>query len=516
MTSSQLSSRAAAAELLRRRRGREGLIGFSQFIDVPGKPVDDDEDREGFTPAGTIETEVAEHHALLMRGLQRCLDTRHGRLMVFMPPGSAKSTYASVVFPTFAMGRTPGFKVIGASYGSDLSRKLGRRCRSIVRQRAYTQLFSTGLSSESAAADEWALTNGSEYMGGGILSGITGNRAHLVVIDDPVKGREQADSPTIRKKTIEAYQDDIKTRLVPGGRIVLIQTRWHEEDLAGSILPEGYDGQSGAIMCRDGQVWEVICLQAKAERDDDPLGRAPGDYLWPEWFDREHWRQFEMVPRTWASLYQQRPAPDAGDIFRREWLQYYETLPEGCRLYGGSDYAVSDEGDYTVHVVGAIDRDGNLYVHDLWRGKGEPDVWVESLLDLVELHNPLGWAEEAGQIAKSVGPFLRTRMRERKVFFAREQIASTEDKVARARSFQGQLASGKVFFRQGTEWLADLVSEMMVFPNGRYDDQVDAVTKLTQLLDRMRARAAPKTEDTAKNPFMAKNAFAPRQSKERL
>ncbi|WP_200944716.1 phage terminase large subunit, partial [Aureimonas sp. Leaf460] len=497
-------------------RARESLIGFSQAIEIPGKPVEDDEDEEHFASPAAIETGVADHHRLLMRAFQRCVETRHGRLMIFMPPGSAKSTYASVVGPTWAMGRRPAFKVIGASYGSDLSRKLGRRCRSIVKQKGYAGLYGASLSSESAAADEWALTNGSEYMGGGILSGITGNRAHLLVIDDPVKGREQAESPTIRKKTIEAYQDDLKTRLVPGGSIVLIQTRWHEEDLAGSILPEGYDGQSGAIMCRDGQVWEVICLAAKAERDDDPLGRAAGEYLWPDWFDREHWRQFETVPRTWASLYQQRPAPDAGDIFKREWLKTYETLPEGCRFYGGSDYAVSDDGDFTVHVVAAFDRDGNLYVHDLWRGKGDPETWVDPLLDMVELHNPLGWAEETGQINKSVGPFLRLRMRERKVFFAREQIASTTDKVARARSFQGQMASGKVFFRAGMPWLPDLVSELMVFPNGRHDDQVDAITKLTQLLDRMRGKAAPVRDDASKNPFLAKNAFALKTPKERL
>lgn len=500
-------------ELLRRRRARESLIGFSQAIDIPGKPIDpDDEDCERFL---NIETGVAAHHVLLMNALDRCLDTPHGRLMVFMPPGSAKSTYASVVFPTWAMGRKPGFKVIAASYGSDLARKLGRRCRSIVKQRGYAGLFGAGISAESSAADEWALTNGSEYMAGGILSGITGNRANLVIIDDPVKGRQEADSETTRKRTIEAYQDDLMTRLIPGGSVVLIQTRWNEGDLAGSILPEGYDGASGPILCRDGQVWEVICLQARAERDDDPLGRQVGEFLWPEWFDRDHWRQFERVPRTWASLFQQRPAPDDGDIFKREWVQTYETLPGGCRMYGGSDYAVSDDGDWTVHVVGATDRDGNLYIHDLWRGRGEPDKWVEPLLDLVEAHGPVGWAEEAGQINKSVGPFLRRRMQERRVFFNRVQEASTVDKVARARSFQGQMASGKVFFRAGTEWLADLMSELMVFPNGRYDDQVDAITKMTQMLDRMRG-AMPKKPAEDKNPMLAKNAFKLRKPGTRL
>jgi hypothetical protein len=178
--------------------------------------------------------------------------------MMFLPPGSAKSTYGTVVGPTWAMGEKPGFKVIGVSYGSDLARKFGRRMRSIVRQRGFSSLFNTSLSSESSAADEWALENGSEYMGGGILSGITGNRADFIPIDDPIKGRQEADSDVTRKRTIEAYQDDILTRLKPGGSVMMTQTRWHDEDLAGSLLPEGYSGQSGMIECRDGNTWEVI------------------------------------------------------------------------------------------------------------------------------------------------------------------------------------------------------------------------------------------------------------------
>src|SRR5690606_29981722 len=146
---------------------------------------------------------------------------------------------------------------------------LGRRMRSIVKQPKFRLLFDTGLSTESAAANEWALENGSEYMGGGILSGITGNRADFIPIDDPIKGRQEADSEVIRKSTLEAYQDDVLTRLKPGGSVMITQTRWHEADLAGSILPEGWNGESGMIECRDGETWEVICIPAKATRPDD-------------------------------------------------------------------------------------------------------------------------------------------------------------------------------------------------------------------------------------------------------
>ncbi|WP_052763876.1 hypothetical protein [Microvirga massiliensis] len=255
-----VSPQQAAAELLRRRRARESLAGFVNAVEIPGKPVSDDPDAWLYP----IETSVAAHHLLLCDKLEAISSTPHGRLMVFMPTGSAKSTYASVVFPTWFMGKRPGARHILTSYGSDLARRHGRRARQIVRSRAYQSLFGTALSADSSAADEWALTNGSEYMAGGILSGITGNRAHGLLIDDPVKGREDADSPVIRRKTLDAYEDDLKTRLIPGGWIALIQTRWHEDDLAGSILPRGWKGESGSIECRNGNVWKCCVCQRSA------------------------------------------------------------------------------------------------------------------------------------------------------------------------------------------------------------------------------------------------------------
>lgn len=452
---------------------------------MPGAPVTDDEDNEAFRP---VETVLAKHHKLILAATQRCIERHSGRTMLFLPPGSAKSTYGTVVGPTWAMGLKPGFKVIGVSYGSDLSLKFGRRMRSITRQEKFGLLFDTALSTESAAADEWALENGSEYMGGGILSGITGNRADFIPIDDPIKGRLEAESEVTRKRTIEAYQDDVLTRLKPGGSVMITQTRWHEADLAGSILPEGYAGESGMIDCRDGQVWEVICVPAKAERADDPLGRAVGEYIWPEWFGTDHWAQFERVPRTWSALYQQRPAPDSGDYFKAEWLRYYDDPPERSTLnvYGASDYAVTaDGGDYTVHVVAGIDAEGRLWLLDLWRDQSASDKWVEAFCDLVKKWKPIGWAEETGQIKAGVGPFLEKRQRETRAFVAREQFPTRGDKAVRAQSIRGRMALDGLYVPRNAPWKADLVSEMMSFPVGVHDDQVDALGLIGQLLDRM-------------------------------
>lgn len=312
-----LSPEEAAQHLLNRRRARTDIVTYAATIDVPGRPVSDDEDCELFRP---VETHLAAHHQLLLRALDETSNTRYGRLLVLMPPGSAKSTYASVVFPSKYLGAAPRRRLILTSYGADLARKMGRKTRSIIRQLRYQRYWNTQLSGDSQAADQFALTNGSEYMASGLLSGITGNRADGAIVDDPLSGRQAAESEKERQTTWDAYQDDLLTRLVPGGWLAMVLTHWHQEDPAGRILPDGWDGESGIFDCKDGMKWRVLCLQAKCETHSDPLGRKIGEFLWPEWFDRQHWVAFERNPMTWNSLFQQRPRPPEGAFFTREML----------------------------------------------------------------------------------------------------------------------------------------------------------------------------------------------------
>lgn len=402
-----------------------------------------------------------------------------------MPPGSAKSTYTSVVFPTHVMGRFKGFNTIVASYGSDLPRKFGRKGRAIVRQKVYRRIFDTGLSAESAAADEWALENASEWMGGGILSGITGNRADGVIWDDLIKGRDQADSKTIRDKTWDAYVDDLLSRKKPGAWEIGVTTRWHEDDVAGRILPAKYSGESGWIEGRDGNQWFVVCIPAIAERSDDLLGRQVGERIWPEWFGPDHFKPFQRIPRTWASLYQQRPAPEEGDYFRADWLKPYERAPaiETLRIYGASDYAVTASGgDYTVHIVVGVDPEDRMYVLDLWRKQSASDLWVEAFCDLVLRWRPIEWAEESGQIKGAVGPFLERRQRDREAYVARRTFPTKGDKAIRAQSIRGRMALNGLYVPLDAPWYSDFVSELKTFPAG-HDDQVDALGLIGQLLD---------------------------------
>lgn len=397
------------------------------------------------------------------------------------------------------MGRFPNSMVIMTSYGDVLPRKFGRRARAIVQQPIYERIFDCKLSEESSAADEWALTNGSEWMAAGILTGITGNRADGVIWDDLIKGREQADSDVTRNKTWDAYLDDLLTRKKPGAWEVAVTTRWHEDDPAGRILPFNYNGESGWIRGRDGNDWYVLCIPAECERHDDPLKRKIGEFIWPEWFPKGFFDPFKRNARSWASLYQQRPAPESGDFFKAEWLLPYEkkSMParDTLRIYGASDYAVTkNDGDYTVHIVVGIDATNRIWVLDLWRGQESPDVWVETFCDLVKQWKPIGWAEESGQIKSAVGPLIHKRLMERQLYIARTAFPSRREKRVRAQSIRGRMAMLGLYVPIDAPWYADFKNELMVFDNGRTDDQVDALSLIGQVLDKMQPGAAAQVE----------------------
>jgi predicted phage terminase large subunit-like protein len=421
-----------------------------------------------------------------------------------MPPGSAKSTYASELFPPHYIGRHSGKCIITASYGQALSRRFGKRCRNHVGGGLFRRVFGFGIGRDSHAKDEWETEAGGEYVATSVDGAVTGRRADVILIDDPVKGRKEADSLTKRDATWQWYLSDVRSRLKPGGAIVLIMTRWHEDDLAGRIFPAEYRGQSGKVRARDGEEWEVICIRAEAE-DDDPLGRKAGEWLWPEWFVPGMLAHEKIVqgPRNWNALYQQRPSPEEGNYFKKGWIRWYERAParETLKIYGASDYAVtSNGGDYTVHLIVGVDPNDDIYVLDLWRGQTSSDVWVEQFIRLCKKWKPLQWAEESGQIEKGVGPFLEKRLLEEKCYVWRDAHPSVADKAVRAQSIRGRMAMGKVYFPknaaiEAAPWCPGFVAELMAFDTGVNDDQVDAFGLIGRLLAKMVKGRKPVDDD---------------------
>ena len=461
-----VSPQEAARELLRRRSIRRSLADYARLM--------------GFEPAA--------HHQLIIDELEAVTRGETDNLLIFAPPGSAKTTYVSVLFPAWHMANHPEHNVLFATHSVEFARRWGRKVRNDIALNA--MVLGVRPDATNQAADRWALDSGGEYYGVGAGVGISGFRADLGIIDDPFGSREDAWSETVRAKRWDWYVDDFSARLKPGARRVIMHTRWHEEDIAGRVLEQISKGILNA---------RVLCLPAIAE-DGDALGRQPGEYLWddPAGYNYGEYlraRQRETSPMMWAALYQQRPAPEEGDYFKADWLRPYEKAPDRktLRIYGGSDYAVTEDGgDYTVHVVVGLDPEGRMYLLDLWRKQASSDEWVEAFCEMTLEWKPVAWAEEQGQIKAGVGPFLERRQRERKAYVVREHFPTRGDKAVRAQSIRGRMALEGLYVPINAPWYSQFRSELLSFPAGKHDDQVDALGLVGQLLDKMQAGQAPR------------------------
>lgn len=485
-------------EELARNLARENAIAFTNVIAVPGKPVVDEGPYEWLDKP--LEQTVAQHHYLMLDTLQKVSEGKYvweGEIvrncMIFMPPGSAKSTYASSVFPAWYLGANPSKQIILTSYGTDLAKKHGRKARQICDSPAYRNVFETGIRTDTRAADEWALDSDSEYMAGGLLSGLTGNRADGLIIDDPVKGKQEAESEAIRESIWNAYEFDADTRLKPGGWKCIIQTRWHEDDLAGRILPLDWAGESGVFRGQDGELWAVICLQAECETDNDPLGRKIGEFIWPEWFPPGYFDRFKRRPRIWRSLFQQVPTAEEGTYFKREWFNYYSEIPADLNTYITLDCAeTQDGGDYTFVIVWGVCPAGRIYILNLWRGQVETDVWCKQVVGFVKHYKPLALVPEDDNIFKAVRPFLQKMLRNEKAWCAIQSMPhGSRAKTVRAQSFQGLAGMGLVHLPKDNALAEVLLDQLLKFDAGRYDDGVDACSAFGRYIDKIWEKSPP-------------------------
>ncbi|MCF3945293.1 MULTISPECIES: phage terminase large subunit [Acidiphilium] len=408
----------------------------------------------------------ARHHVALIEALERVAEGAIDRLMVQMPPGAAKSTYASVLFPAFWFARRPESEVIAACHTASLAEHFGRQLRGVIAE--HGEALGLRLDAGSRAAGRFGLVSGGQYFATGVRGPITGRRADLILIDDPVKSWAEADSRSARDALDGWYRAELLSRLKPGGRIVLIMTRWHKDDLAGRL------GRT-----EDG--WTVLRFPALAE-PDDPLGRAVGEALWPEWENAAaiSRKRAAVGERAFMALYQQNPTSDSGQQFDVDRVVLITEVPPVLRTVRAWDLAASvatpgRDPDWTVGLKLGRLEDGRYVVLDIVRVRERPTD-VEQLLVGIATKDGVGTAIALAQDPGQAGVAQIEHYKRRLAAFQVMSSPESGAKMTRAMPAAAELGSGRMMVLRA-EWTAAFLDELQAFPNGEKDDQVDALSR---------------------------------------
>jgi predicted phage terminase large subunit-like protein len=419
------------------------------------------------------------------------------RLIIEMPPRHGKSEVVSVNFPAWHLGHYPTHEVIAASHTAQLAVTFSRRVRSLLRDASYHSLFEeTRLSDDTQSAEQWRTTQGGGEAAVGVGSAVVGKGAHVLIIDDPYKGLEDADSFKTRQSVLEWYQTEAFTRLAPGGGVLVIMQRWHDDDLAGWLINHGK---------ATGYPFRVLHFPALAEIDEPH--RKAGEPLHAARYPIELLEQIKavMTPRQWSAVYQQNPVPDEGAYFDKSWFRYYTQLPAEHNLVyvDGWDLAIAEgeDNDYTVGVTVAMDRERNFYITDLSRKRQTAKTSMESLIDTHIKHKSVFVAIGKDQMQMTMESFMIEELKRRDDHVLsvdrpgiRGNVISVptgrRDKEARARPIQGLLESGRLFLPASASWTKTVEHELLRFPGGEHDDIVDALSVIGHIIGRIYEAAA--------------------------
>ncbi len=400
------------------------------------------------------------------------LSERPLRLIVSMPPRHGKSSLLSHWTPVWYLARWPHKRVGLASYGADFAATWGRRARDSISENPQMGLeVRTDLSS----ASHWELTAGGGMMTAGVGGPFTGHGFDLLIVDDPVKNRQEANSAVYREHAWEWWTSTARTRLEPSGSIIVIMTRWHESDLVGRLLADG------------GEDWEHIRLPALAE-ENDPLGRAEGVPLWPGRYgiDALAILRKSVGLSDWAGLFQQRPEPRSGGMFDRNRWEIVEAAPSGGQIVRGWDLAgTADDGDYTVGCRMQL-KDGVYCVEDMVRFQGSPAAVERAIVNTASLDGRgvlIDLPQDPGQAGKAQAQYLVRQLAGYSVRYSTE----SGSKEVRAMPLSAQAEAGNVKLVRGA-WNHAFINEAAVFPNGTHDDQIDAASRAFHRLTRSKRR----------------------------
>lgn len=422
------------------------------------------------------------HHRLLCDYLDKLAYKEIRRLMVFMPPRHGKSELVSRKFPAYLLGRNPDTSIISCSYSADLASRMNRDVQRLIDSEKYSVLFpeshlfgknirSTAKGSFLRNSDIFEIVNHrGTYRSSGVGGGITGMGGEYIIIDDPVKNREDADSATMREKVYDWYTSTLYTRLEKDGCILLTLTRWHEDDLAGKLLKAAQEGADQ---------WTILELPAVCEYPPKPYDvRQEGEALWKWKYDEEALEKMKVTvgSRDWAALYQQHPTPGEGGTFKREWWNYYKVLPDGLYDFVQSWDCTFKDAQSSDYVVGQVwaRKGSSRYLLDQVRGRMS---FTETLRAIRSLSAK--WSQAIRKLVEDKANGTAVIDVLRKEIPGLIPVEPEGGKIVRANAVTAVAEAGNIYLPDPSiaPWVHDFVEEHAVFPNGANDDQVDAQTQ---------------------------------------